>query len=188
MYKVQTSNIVEPETMEIEWTILNKILDYRKRTRSTKFVGAMTIEVLRKEFMKLGLNVSNRDVFIERVPSELDLLVAKKGTNPEENLVYRPDDVLAVLEVKFRGSYGKSSVVKMKKVFDSIRAANKNIGCYYVSISENRRYKYRITKANLGYQCFEFFTRESNLESALRNRRIAPTGDWEKLRSTLLDL
>jgi hypothetical protein len=174
--------------MEIEWEILNKILDYRKRTRSTKFVGAMTIELLRKDLMELGLNVSNRDIFIEGVPNELDLLVAKKGTNPEENLVYRPDDILAVLEVKFRGSYGKSSVVKIKKVFDSIKAANKSIECYYVSVSENRRYKHRITRDNLGYQCFEFFTRESNLESALRNGRIAPTGDWERLRSKLLDL
>lgn len=174
--------------MKDAWLILHKILQMREKTRCTKFVGALTIELLRKEFAELELNVSNRDVFIEGVPNELDLLIAKADKNPEENLVYSSADVLAVLEIKFRGSYGKFSIEKIKDVFNSIKAANKKIECFYISISENRKYKHRITKKNLGYDCFEFFTRESNLESALKRGTIKPTGDWQRLLLRLKNL
>ena len=152
--------------MKTEWVILDKIWAMRKRTKCKKFVGALTIELLRKELVRLGFNVSNRDVFIEGIPYELDLVVAKSGKWPEENTVYYPDDVLAVLEMRFRGSYGRGSIDKVRRVFDSIKNANKKIECFYISISENKNYKYRVTRENLGYDCFEFLTRESNLESA----------------------
>ena len=90
--------------METEWLILHRIWDMRKKTKCHKFVGALTIELLRKELVKLGFNVSNRDVFIEGISYELDLLVVKSGKQPKENIAYCPDDVLAVLEIKFRES------------------------------------------------------------------------------------
>jgi len=160
----------------------------RKKTKCDKFVGALTIELLRKELVKLGFNLSNRDAFIEGIPYELDLLVIKSGKQPEENMVYYPDDVLVVLEIKFRGSYGRGSIDKVRRVFDSIKSANKKIECFYISISENKNYKYRITRKKLGYDCFEFLTRESNLESALKRGCIRPTGDWQKLLSKLREL
>jgi hypothetical protein len=160
----------------------------RQKTKCTKFVGALTVELLRKEFLKLGLNLSNRDVFIRGIPSELDLLVAKTGNYPEENLVYDADQVLAVFEIKFRGSYGKSTVDEIKDVFDSIKRLNRHIECFYVSISENKRYKYRITEDNLGYDCFELFTRDTNLESALKREQLRLTGDWQRLVQRLQQL
>lgn len=163
-------------------------MDLRQKNRCTKFVGAITVEILRKEFIKLGLNPSNRDVFIEDVPNELDLLITKHGIIPEENLIYRPDDVLVVLEVKFRGSYGSSSIADIKNVFDSIRGINQKIDCLYVSVSENRHYKYRATLSILGYDCYELLTRDTNLESELEKNRISPTGDWLKLAERLLSL
>ncbi len=168
-------------------TLLKNVLQFRQKTKCTKFVGAITIELLRKEFINLGLNASNRDVFIEGVPNELDLLIAKKDVSPQENLVYRPADVFAVLEVKFRGSYGGLSITKIKNVFDSIKEVNQRIDCLYVSVSENRRYKYRATRENLGYACYELLTRDTNLEKALKNNRIEPTGDWQKLTKRLHD-
>ena len=174
--------------MEIEWMILNKILEMREKTRCTKFVGALTIELLRKELVKNGFNVSNRDVFIEGVPNELDLLVVKSGKHPEENLVYNPISVLAVLEIKFRGSYGKTSIDNIREVFDSIKRENEKIECCYISVSENRNYKYRIMKKDLGYDCFELLTRQSNLESSMKRGQIKPTGDWQKLLSKLRKL
>jgi len=57
--------------METEWVILNSILEMRKKTKCTKFVGALTIELLRKELGKLGFNVSNRDVFIKEFQMNL---------------------------------------------------------------------------------------------------------------------
>ena len=99
----------------------------REKTRCTKFVGALTVEILRKELAKLGFSVSNRDVFIEGIPNELDLLITKNGRQPEEKIAYRSNDVLAVLEIKFRGSYGKDMINRIRKVFDSIKKMNKKI-------------------------------------------------------------
>jgi hypothetical protein len=168
--------------------ILDRILEMRQKTRRTKFVGALTIELLRKEFARIGLNVSNRDVFIENVPNEIDLIIAKLGKHPEENLVYNANNVLAVLEIKFRGSYGQSSIGDIKEVFDSVKKANNRVECLYVSVSENRNYKYRATKDNLGYDCYELLTRNTNLESALVKGSIQPTGDWKKLLEKLSSL
>jgi hypothetical protein len=150
----------------------------RKRTKSTKFVGAITIELLRKELVKQGLNVSNRNVFIEGVPNELDLVIAKAGVEPEYYLMFYPNDVLAVLEIKFRGSFGKKVAGRLKNVFDSIKKMNKKIKCCYVALSEKKTYPHRITSEKLGYDCFELLTRESsNIELVLKkcysfNRRL----------------
>jgi hypothetical protein len=131
--------------MTTERELLNNILLLQKTTKGTKFVGAVTIELLRKEFEELDLNVSNRDVFVEGVPYELDLLITKKGTTAEANVVFDSKDVLAVLEVKFSGSYGKKNIDHVKAVFNSVTASNNSIKCFYLSISENSRYKYRAT-------------------------------------------
>ena len=181
-------SVLSVDTMETEWLILNRIWDMRRKTKCRKFVGALTTELVRKELLKLGFNVSNRDVFIEGIPYELDLLVIKSGKQPKENMVYHPDDVLAVLEIKFRGSYGRGSIDKVGRVFDSIKSANKKLECFYISVSENKNYKYRVTRENLGYDCFELLTRESNLESALRRGCIRRTRDWQKLLSKLRGL
>ena len=174
--------------MATERDILTNILSLREKTKCTKFAGAITIELLRKEFAELDLNVSNRDVFIEGVTNELDLLIAKKGAFAEADLVYDPDDVLAVLEVKFRGSYGKKNIDHIKAVFDSVTAANSRIKCFYLTISENRLYSHRATRTNLGYDCFELLTRDTNLESALKKELIKETGEWQKLLEMLKNL
>lgn len=66
----------------------------------------------------------------------------------------------------------------MKKVNDKIE-------CFYVTVSDNRRYKYRATYEKLGYECFELLTRETNLERALSMNSIRTTEDWPKLLSRL---
>lgn len=168
-----------------ELALLNYIWDLRGKTNCTKLVGALTIELLRKELSDLGLSVSSRDVFIEGVPYEIDLLITKKEVIGEANTVYHPSDVLAVLEIKFRGSYGTESNNHVKAVFDSVRAINTNIQCLYVALSENRKYKHRATSENLGYECFELLTRDTNLESALKKQTLKATGDFLKLLTTL---
>ena len=171
--------------MATERDLLTNILSLKEKTKCKKFVGAITIELLRKEFAKLDFNVSNRDVFIEGVTNELDLLIAKKGVLAEADLVYDPDDVLAVFEVKFRGSYGKKNIDHIKAVFDSVTSANSKIKCFYLTISENSKYAHRATSTNLGYDCFELLTRDTNLEAALKKGQIKETGEWEKLLETL---
>jgi hypothetical protein len=50
------------------------------------------------------------------------------------------------------------------------------------------KYKYRITRENLGYDCYELLTRSTNLESALEKGGVEPTGDWERLLQKLVSL
>ena len=49
-------------------------------------VGALTIEVIRLKLCEKGFNVSHRNVFIEGVPYELDLLVLKENV-PNDRVV-----------------------------------------------------------------------------------------------------
>ena len=157
----------------------------RETTKCDKFVGASTIELIRNKLLSLALNVSNRDIFIQGVPHELDLLIAKNDVKPIENVLYLPPDVLVVFEIKFRGCYGKPSLNNVKEVFDSVKKVNDKIECFYATVSENSRYKYRATYEKLGYECFELLTRETNLERALSMNSIRTTGDWQKLLSRL---
>lgn len=40
-------------------------------------------------------------------------------------------------------------------------------------------------RTNLGYDCFELLTRDTNLEAALKKEQIKETGEWEELLETL---
>lgn len=171
--------------MKKEPKLLNTIMKFRDEMKATKFIGALTIELLRKEFIKKGLNVSNRDVFIKGVPYELDLIILKKRKKAQENLLYKPEQVLAVLEIKFRGVYSKEGVENIKKVFDSIKGVNKEIKCIYLTISENTNYKYYSEEQKLGDFSFFLLERKTNLESAIKKGKLHITGDWDKLIKVL---
>ena len=121
-------------------------------------------------------------VFIEGISSEFDLLILKPDTKPEENILYTPNDVLYCLEIKFRGSYSEKTIHQIKNIFDKVKKVNDTIKCIYLTVSESRKYKYRITKQRLGneYECFELFTRDMSLEKALGNKTLEVTGDWDK--------
>ena len=171
-----------------EWKILNRILELReKQEKSNKFVGSLTTELIRKELLRQGLNVSNRDVFIEGISNEFDLLILKSDSTLKENLLYNPKDVLFCLEIKFRGSYAENGINKINNTFDKVKNVNNKIKCIYLTISENRKYKYRITKEKLGnkYECFELFTRDTALEKALKSKTLKLTGDWDKFLVSL---
>ncbi len=167
--------------MEKEFEILDRILDLRAKTKCTKFVGAITTEILRKELIKEGLNISNRDVFIEGLPHELDLLVLKKGAKPIENLFYTSEQVLAVLEIKFRGAYSKSAIEHVKETFDFVKKINKRIKCLYIMFSENTRCRHFKLEKKLGDRSFLLLRRKTSLENAMKKGEIYPTGDWSRL-------
>ena len=38
--------------MEIEWEILNSVMDMREKTRCNKFVGALTVELVREALQR----------------------------------------------------------------------------------------------------------------------------------------
>ena len=172
--------------MKKELKLLNKVMKFREEMRATKFIGALTIELLRKELIKEGFNISNRDVFIRGIPYELDLIILKKGEKAQENLLYDPNQVLAVLEIKFRGIYSKKGVENIRRVFDSIKKINKEIKCIYLTISENTNYKYYPDEQKLGDFSFLLLERKTNLERAIEKGRLHITGDWDKLVKILM--
>ena len=100
-------------------------------------------------------------------------------------LGYRPEDVYAVLEIKFLGSFGSKDIKSVKKVFDAVTEKFAFIQCFFIAISESIKYKHRITEKELGYPVFELLHRQSSLKTALKNRKIWASGDWEQLLKRL---
>ena len=166
-----------------EWRIFNEIdklreeflnsLEFKElRKKKSKFIGALTTEILRRELINLGFEGSNRDVFIEGCPYEIDLLILKKSETPQVNLLYAPHNILAVIEIKFNDSYGEKDPQRVKQVFVYITTKNPQLQCFYITISEVATYKYRIATETLGYACFELFTRKGDLELALKKKQM----------------
>lgn len=148
----------------------------------TKFIGALTVEVLRENLVKEGLGVSDRDVFIKGVPNEIDLMILKNKEKPEHRLIYNPSQVAAVLEIKFSGIFNKEEIPRIQEFFSSVRKVNENIKCIYLVVSENTNFKYFPEEKKLGDYSFLLFEREtSNLEEEFENGEIKATNDWSKL-------
>lgn len=169
-----------------EKEIYDKITKLRQNLKSNKFLGAMTTEVIKDYLNREGFNVSERDSFVKGVPNEIDLLVLKKNAKPIFNSYYDAFDVLAAFEIKFRGGYGKSNIRTIKKLFKNIRMVNSKIRCIYLTISENQKYKYKITTKNVNCEVFKLFKRfTSSIERAIEKGEFNPSGDWERLISYL---
>lgn len=173
----------------MEEKILKTLMDIRKEMKERtkkhprKFIGALSIELLRKELIKEGFNISHRDVYIFGLHNEFDLLVLKKKQKARENLLYKPEQVIAVLEIKFSGTYSEDEILNINKIFSSVRKLNKKIKCFYLTISENIKYKYYSKEKKIGDHAFFLFSRETNLKSAIKKGRLRATGDWDKLIS-----
>lgn len=118
-----------------------------------KFRGARTVEIFREKLKAEGFQVSRRDVFIEGLSNEIDLLIPKADAKPEYGILYKPEEVLFVFEIKTSGAYGPDTSKNLKKYFDGVKAKNDRIRCAYLTISERWTYKYKIDRPN-----FESFT------------------------------
>jgi len=142
-----------------------------------KYTGAITVEFIRLALSEHGISTSSRDVFIKGVPIEIDLLIPRAGTSPENGILYRPEDVLIALEIKNRGAFGEGAVTKIKKNFMTIRQHNKQIRCFYVTLAERKGYKWAITEDNFGFPAYTLFW----YSGSGKNRRYEPSGDWQRL-------
>ena len=160
-----------------DWEIIEKIENAKKQfgAKCNKYVGAVAIEYIRLGLKQNDIPVSQRNVFIEGVPIEIDLLIPGKNVIPKNGILFEPDDVLAVLEIKNSGAFGENTIKKVKRDFEIITNKNPKIRCYYVTLMERRGYKWTVTEENLGnhvYTLFWYFGLKERIES---------TGDWEKL-------
>ncbi len=172
--------------MKFENSLISKIMCYREKMKvdgklSKKFIGAITVELLRKELMKKGFNVSNRDVFIDGVSNELDLLVLKNRERAKENLLYNSKQVIIVFEIKFRGIFSEEDIKNINKVFNSVKKIDKKIKCVYLTISENVRHRFYSEEKKLGDSPCFLFKRNTGLERAIKRNELKITGDWDKL-------
>ena len=149
-----------------------------------KFNGTMTVELIRKALLEEGFNVSERDVFINRIPIEIDLLIVQKGTNSPNRINYKPADILVAFEIKCRGTFGEESIKSIANHFKIIKEARENINCMYVTLSERKTYKWKATEENINAPAYTLFW-HSGPENKLK---FDPTGDWEKLIKDLSNI
>jgi hypothetical protein len=147
-----------------------------------KFSGALTVELIRRALKRRGIPVSKRDVFIENVPIEIDLIIPKKSARPKFDLIYKPSDVLAVLEIKYRGAFGSQGLESTQSNFRRIKQKLANVECIYLTVVETRGYKWAVYRKNLGFRAYTLFWWSDSRKDYFESR------DWAKLVPFLQNL
>ena len=150
-----------------------RIKSSRLKVPCKKFSGAMATELLRQALTDMGLTTSARDVFVQGVPQEIDLIIPHQDEQPALGLMYKPYQVAVALEIKKKGIFGEQSLQKIRNNFNHLH--DLGIACAYVTLEERTTYRYRATKDNLGFPCFTlaWYSRE--------NGPIEDRGEWDKL-------
>lgn len=149
--------------------------------RCNKFTGAVTTELLRNSLLAaLGGSValSPRDSFILGVPLELDLLVLRPDAIPVSFICYRPDDVLAALEIKNVGSFGDATIKSVKANFAKIQLVAKSAHCCYVALTERQGFRWAVTSANTGFPAYTLSTHKTGRKPFTDQ---ASTADFDRL-------
>jgi hypothetical protein len=163
--------------------VLEKVLRAMEEfeVKCKKFSGAITTALIREALLEEGFNVSERDVFIDGIPIEIDLLIAQKDASPINRIRYDPKDVLVVLEIKSRGTFGENACRRISTNFNIIKQTKNNICCIYITLSERKNYKWRATEKEINAPVYTLFW-HSGPENKLE---YDPTGNWEKLINDL---
>jgi hypothetical protein len=141
-----------------------------------KYSGALTVELAKSRLQLEGIRVSLRDVFIRGVPIEIDLIIPKKRAWKGEQLSYEPCDVLAVVEIKNAGSFGDSTIQRVRRNFTRIKAMNPEIWCCYLTLSERRGFRWAVTNENCGGEAYTMFWHSESGKKRLQES----TGDWDR--------
>ena len=100
----------------------------------------------------------------------------RQGISPERRILFRAEDVLTVLEIKSRGTFGEQSLKNIAKNFSDIKNVGKNIECVYLTLSERESYKWMATEKNISALVYTLFW-HSGPEDHLNFRA---TGDWNR--------
>src|SRR5450631_3710277 len=125
-----------------EWSILNRVnKSWDDCGKCSKFVGAFMVETIRQALLNNGIPVSTRDVFIRKIPIEFNLIVPRHGApDPVHGIIYEPEDVVAVLEIKASGLFGYNLIDRIEYCRAEVHKYNLNIFCGYVALSERRTF------------------------------------------------
>ena len=156
---------MEGKNLDRDYDILMELKEIEERfgVKSSKFSGALLAETVKSHLENEGFKVSNRDVFIQGIKNELDLLILKPNARSISNLCYDVNEVLAVLELKKRGAIGYQTRINVKNLFDTIVEMNSNIRCVYLTLTERKTYTFRVSEEELGHAVFELFPREKGI-------------------------
>ncbi len=134
-------------------TEINEFYDRFGNNRArhqTKAIGAVTNEVVRKHLAEEGISVSDRNVFIDGFPTEWDLIVHKPSAMPEVGCVWRPSDVLAVIEIKYSGLYDSDSISRLNNTFSLLTQKHPHIKPFYFTLMETTSAQDKVTDDTLG--------------------------------------
>jgi hypothetical protein len=153
------------------------------RTEKSELSGKETENIIRTHLLRRGYNLSRTREFLvdDDVGSmEIDLMLLKKGVNPE-NTPYQPKDVRVVFEIKNNAVTDQTT--KTRANFDRVKK-RMNVGFAFVCLSERTSYKHRVTQEALGYPVFELVSRirsrdvwmESKAEILAETQRIGRSG------------
>ena len=165
--------------------ILKQISDEKNNFGTcAKFAGAVTVEIIKNSLENHGISTSPRDVFIKGIPIEIDLLIPKRGVLPKHGILYEPQDVLVVLEIKNRGSFGQTTIDNIKRNFRKIHKENKKIYCAYLTLSERKGFRDAVTRENAGCDSYTLFWHSGSG----KNFKNDPTDDWQKLLEKLNEI
>jgi hypothetical protein len=139
-----------------------------------KYLGAISVELIRHALQQHGIETSSRDVYIQGVPVEIDFLIAKSDAAPEHGLLYQLEDVLAAFEIKNTGSFGEATIKNTKRCFSLIKRSNPKIYCAYITIAERRNFRWAVHEGNLGSPAYTLFW----YSGGQKNIRYEPGKDW----------
>jgi hypothetical protein len=153
-------------------------------SKCSKYAGAICAELIKQSLSLHGISTSARDVFIEGVPIEIDLLIPHNGVVPKNGVLYRADDVLVVLEIKNSGVFDKETLPRIRQNFELIQSKNQNIVCVYVTIAELKGYRYAATSDNIGFAAYTLFLHNHSPS----NRKYEATGQWAKMLEDLRNI
>jgi hypothetical protein len=145
-----------------------------------KLTGALTVEVVREHLLREGLTTSQRDVFIRGLTPEIDLLLPSAGARPEHDLVYEPEDVCAVLEIKYSGVYDRQVIPRLRRCFAAIQLKCPKVYCACVVVHERQGFPYAAKSEDLGYDVYTL-----HWWSGTRQNAQYTAGEWEKLVAKL---
>jgi hypothetical protein len=151
--------------------------------KCSKYVGALTAEVIRQALQNDGIPVSSRDVFIQGIPIEFDLIVPRHDAAcPTDGILYKPDEVIAVLEIKASGLFDYKSKNRIETCRDKVQELNPNVFFGYVTLSERKSFHDKnFHEDEWTYPLFWWHP----LKALKEHERYNSTGFWQKLLSEL---
>ncbi len=146
--------------------------------KCSKHYGAVAVECIRSAFIEQGLSPSSRDVFIKKVPVEVDLIIPRRDAAPDYGMVYSAQDVFVAFEIKASGAYGEATRKHTGRAFQLISRQNPQTRCAYVAVAERANYRWAVGEENLGFPAYTLFFHKGSPKEL---DDYESTGDWQRL-------